>query len=299
METLKCEECGSTEIGNEHGEYVCKNCGLVFKDQILTFGKHQVMLKSINGNLPEYKNKIQSTPTYRNGSIINSSDSKYKRLSQIHNNITNDTTNNRVVKLLLEINSQFHFSRTARNKILQIFEMIKNNVTKNFRNIDILALSIVFYTRQLERGYNIKYIIKTLKKTDYNIPARRINNIIKNLPSKISKKYPRATVNQKIDFCITRIFNHIREKYKDSNINFNKIQKDTRETVETYVKLRQKLRKTDSSSYNAFICKIIYDKLKHIKVNNDSIIIYNTLEDIIKVAKCTIRNVDYKSLKPQ
>lgn len=286
---------------NSEGEVVCNNCGLVQDYNNTVFGKGTILLKDYIYESNNYINKVSSTPSFIKGSYIkyNKFDTN-KKIYKIQNNIINSYVDNRVLILLSEINNIFNLGYTAKYKVLNIYTIIRNNINKKFKILDLLTVSLIFYYRNIRRGYSIKYIISKLRKNGYNISARKINKVLFELPAEIRNKYKRHKVEDRIDFCISRIFNYLRKNAKN-NIDKDKInllQLNTLEDVKKYCELRTKLRKSDSSSYDAFICKIIYDKLKSVKnKSNRPIITYKIIREIIEISACSVRNANYKDLK--
>ena len=298
MENRICDICKSKNIIlNKSKELVCKDCGIIQKEPYYMTNKYYVMLKEYNTNNSDYNKKIQSTPTYHLGSTFNSKD-KYKKLEYINNQVSNIKIRNRLIGPLLKINNIFQLSRKARIKVLLIAKTIEKYTTKNYRLIDILIVAILFYYRNQRIAMDLKYILQQMKKSGYIVTASRINKILFDIPKNIRLNYHRITVNDRINYCISKIFAYLDSKITDSKLRNNTydIRGKTVSEVTKICKLREKLNSSSHTSYNAFICKIVYDNMRRVKVGKTPILTYKALGKIFSITESTIRNIRYKTL---
>lgn len=286
---VRCFECNSELIKNEHGEYVCKNCGLI---QDIKPTKIPLILDGVSKNLGS---TIQL-------SRIEQLNPKFKRLAFIQRNIINSDIREyegKTATLFTELRTLLNVLGLKTNilvnkRIFAICEKIYlKNKGKRLRNREIVLSAITYYyvsnnilsiyqlqalIKKIDRYYNLYKNIEILKKSGYNIETN-----------------PQIVKNQLLECLrVSKEFNH---RCRIHNHNYQELRKKVNNSFNNELSKFPTHRKTTQ-----IIGRAIYNIIKN---TDEQLITMKLVENTMGITENTLREMKYDenykdlSIKPQ
>jgi hypothetical protein len=165
---LQCDECGSFNIDNDSGEYVCKSCGLVLRIQKLEYHK------------PYKEEKIQNSILgatkigFRRERMKNRHSIQLQRLNRIHSvKDSAQTANYRIQIEIARILNVLNLPISQKNILVKKAKAVRNSLSPGtkFRNPDKLIPVVIYVHMKFQKiCLNKDHLLEISKvsKKDFN-----------------------------------------------------------------------------------------------------------------------------------